>query len=193
MGGDTKSGRGASGRFLLRLDPGLHARLRGEARKRGRSLNRFCVEGLAALLAEASPVPGIEPVVRRAVALFGDHLVAVAVYGSFARGEARAGSDVDILVVVEPSVSLVRRMYDSWDEEPATVDGLAAEPHFAHLPGEDDVAGGLWGEVALDGIVLHDPHLLLSRSLVRIRHDIVAGRLVRRTSHGQPYWVRGAA
>ena len=32
-----------SGRFLLRIEPGLHALLRDEAERRGMSLNEYCV------------------------------------------------------------------------------------------------------------------------------------------------------
>ncbi|MEM1520379.1 MAG: nucleotidyltransferase domain-containing protein [Candidatus Korarchaeum sp.] len=34
-------------------------------------------------------------------AKFGEHLVSIVVFGSFARGEAREGSDLDLLIVVE--------------------------------------------------------------------------------------------
>lgn len=47
---------------------------------------------------------------------------------------------------------------------------------------------GLWAEVAMDGVVLFERGLKLSMALVRIRREIISGRLVRRLVHGQPCW-----
>lgn len=127
--------------------------------------------------------------VGRAVRLFGDHLVGVVVYGSWARGEATADSDVDSLIVLDHAVEIDRRLYRLWDDEPVIWDGRAVEPHFVHLPDPEESMAGLWAEVALDGIVLHDPSLRLSARLGRVRRDIAEGRIRRHTSHGQPYWV----
>ena len=57
-------------------------------------------------------------------------------------------------------------------------------PEAGHVAG-----GGLWPEIALDGIVLFERDGALSRKLVAIRRAIADGRLVRRTAHGQPYWT----
>jgi hypothetical protein len=48
---------------------------------------------------------------------------------------------------------------------------------------------GLWAEAALDGVVLFERGLVVSKRLAAVRRDIVAGRLVRRLAHGQPYWA----
>jgi hypothetical protein len=69
--------------------------------------------------------------------------------------------------------------------------GHAVEPHFVTLADPGRVVAGVWAEAALDGIVLLDPDLRLSRRLIRVRHDIMTGRIVRRTAHGQPYWIVG--
>jgi hypothetical protein len=50
----------------------------------------------------------------------------------------------------------------------------------------------MWGEVAIDGIVLFERGLHLTLHLIRVRHDIAAGRIVRRMAHGQPYWTEVA-
>jgi hypothetical protein len=51
---------------------------------------------------------------------------------------------------------------------------------------------GLWAEAAVDGVVLYDRDLSVSRRLVEVRNRIVAGEIVRRRVHGQPYWVEAA-
>jgi predicted nucleotidyltransferase len=118
--------------------------------------------------------------------------VGIAAFGSWARRQAAAGSDVDLLIVVDGSVALTRELYRAWDEEPVSWEGLAVEPHFVHLPEENRVAAGLWAEVALDGIVLFERGLEISMRLTKVRRDIVAGRIVRKVSHGQPYWAEVA-
>jgi hypothetical protein len=179
----------ASGRFLLRLEPRLHAALRQAARAAGLSLNDHCARKLA-LPGGCLAGPGDgATIVARAAELFAANLVGVVAFGSWARGEATERSDLDVLVVLAERVALARQIYRDWDDEPAVCDGRPVEPHFVHLPGAAETVAGLWAEVALDGIVLFDPTLAVSRRLAAIRRDIARGRIVRRTLHGQPYWV----
>ena len=189
MSASRKSTR-PSGRFVLRIDPGLHALLRSAARERGVSLNEYCSQKLAAPAGNALPPEGLGRAVERAATLFGADLIGIAAFGSWARGDAADGSDVDLLLVLENRVPLGRSLYRVWDEAPLVWAGRAVEPQFVHLPDPDETVAGLWGEVALDGIVLWERGLRVSARLVRVRRDIVSGRIVRRTAHGQPYWVR---
>jgi hypothetical protein len=179
-----------SGRFVLRIDPGLHALLRRSAREAGLSLNDYCARKLREQAVPAATPEELAVAVRRAAELFGEDLVGVAAFGSWTRGELRSGSDVDLLVVLEPRVRLDRRLYRRWDEQPMEWGGRVVESHFAHLPAPDATVGGIWAEVSIDGIVLFERDFRLSAQLIRVRHEIVSGRLVRRVAHGQPYWVR---
>lgn len=179
----------ASGRFLLRVEPGLHAALRRAAQEVSLSLNEYCSRRLAAPSGRADAVGPAAGVVRRAAALCGEELVGVVVYGSYARGDAEATSDVDVLIVVGRAVRLTRELYRRWDETPIDWQGRRVDPHFAHPPKDSGRPSGLWAEVAIEGIVLFERGLALSRALVRIRRDILAGRVARRVVHGQPYWA----
>ena len=187
----TPKGR-ASGRFLLRISPGLHGALRRSALEAGVSLNDYCARKLAVPAGNLFALEGAVLAVERAAAMVGDRLVGVAAFGSWARKQQADASDVDLLIVVETSVELTRELYRRWDDAPVAWEGRAVEPHFAHLPEEGRVAGGLWAEVALDGIVLFERGLALSQRLVEVRRDIVAGRIVRKIAHGQPYWAEVA-
>lgn len=184
--------REASGRFLLRLAPGLHAALRSASAAAGLSLNDYCARKLAAPLGDIAMIEGGACAVTHAASLFGDRLVGVAVFGSWARQEAADGSDVDLLIVVTPGVEITRTLYRQWDQEAEGWDGRVVEPHFVQLPAPDAVVAGLWAEVALDGIILFERDLTLSKRLAHVRRDMVAGRIIRRTSHGQPYWTEAA-
>jgi predicted nucleotidyltransferase len=179
----------ASGRFLLRLDPELHAELREAARVDGVSLNEYCARKLAAPAGPLASDVGAGVAVRRAASFFGAELIAVVVFGSWARGEAVEGSDVDLLVVVEDGVELSRELYRRWDAEALRWDGREVDVHVAHLPDPEGFSPGLWGEVAIDGVVLYDRGLRLSSRLAGIRACIAEGKLVRRFAQGQPYWV----
>lgn len=193
---DTKSlanrSPDASGRFLLRIAPGLHAALRRAAADAGVSLNDYCARKLSAPVGDLAALEGASKAVERAAVIFGERLVGIAAFGSWARQQAAAGSDVDLLVVVESSVTLTRDLYRAWDEGPISWEGHSVEPHFVHLPEESRLVAGVWAEVALDGIVLFERGLRVSMRLSRVRRDIVAGRIVRKVSHGQPYWAEVA-
>lgn len=179
-----------SGRFVLRLDPRLHGALRRAAAEAGLSLNEYCVRKLSGAGGDPSG-PGWRAVAR-ASATVDAGLVAVVAYGSWARGEAAAGSDVDVLVVVDREVPIVRALYHGWDEDPVAWEGRRVEPHFVHMPASGEKPSGTWAEVALDGVILFDRDLTVSRFLVGLRRRIVEGDMVRKEVHGQPYWLEAS-
>lgn len=189
---DTGSSRDSapSGRFVLRIDPALHAALREAASASGLSLNEYCTRKLV--------VPGInvlDPVadaVIRSASAVGEALVGIVGFGSWARGEMTASSDVDLLVVIEGDVPVTRRLYRDWDRDPLWWESHRVEPHFVHLPENALSVSGLWAEVAADGIVLFDRDFTIVRWLGDVRRQIATGRLVRRESNGHPYWIEAA-
>lgn len=178
----------ASGRFVIRMPPDLHAALRDAAQSSRLSLNAYCVRKLAIANVGIAVDEDATALVSHADSVVGKDLLAVALYGSWVRGEAYLGSDVDALIVVRPRVPLGRQLYSAWDAEPVAWQGRAVDPHFVH-PIADGEPSSLWAEVALDGVVLFERDWKLSAQLSRIRHSIAAGRIVRRFVHGQPYWT----
>ena len=184
--------RALSGRFVLRLDPELHAELRREAAIRGVSLNALCVQRLTAPGGVPPEFEDAAETVRRATELMGESLVGVVVFGSWARGESADTSDIDVLIVIEGGVPVTRELYRRWDEAPVAWRGRPVDPHFVHLPPERRTPSGLWAEVAIDGIVLHDPRHRLFPRLAAVRRALAEGRLRRRTVHGTGYWTEPA-
>ena len=190
---DTKrASERASGRFVLRISPGLHAALRRAAAELALSLNDYCARKLTAPAGGLAASTAAASVVERAASLFGAGLLGVVAFGSWARGDLRDGSDVDVLVVLDRSIPLARALYRRWDEVPLEWGGRPVEAHFVRLPDPAETVAGVWGEVALDGIVLFERSLFLSTRLAAVRRDIAAGRIVRRSAHGQPYWTKAA-
>jgi hypothetical protein len=181
-----------SGRFLLRVDPALHALLKASARDLGLSLNDYCARKLTAPVDATALADDGAAVVRRAVGFYGPRLAGVVVFGSWARGEAADGSDVDLLVVLERTLALTRSLYAPWDASPATWNGRPVEVHLAHLPVPGQPTMGVWTEVALDGLIVFERARRVSACLAAVRREIAAGRFVRRVSQGQPYWVKVA-
>lgn len=187
---DTIPGDGASGRFLLRVDPWLHAALRTAAVEAELSLNEYCRRKLMA--------PGLQvtgpatDVVDSATAVVGGALIGVVAFGSWARAELTARSDVDVLVLVGAEVALRRELYRAWDAKPVFWGSHPVEPHFVHVPDPAARISGLWAEVAVDGVVLFERGFEVSRLLAAVRRRIADGVLVRRRIHGQPYWVEAA-
>jgi predicted nucleotidyltransferase len=177
----------SSRRFLLRLPAALHERLTRSARTRGISLNEHCIRSLAG--AEAGTAGPLGDAVAKALTQLGSAVVGIAVFGSWARGEAGPASDVDLLVVLSPEVEITRGLYDTWDGVDLRVGGHRVEPHFVRMRSEDDGVSGFWAEVALDAAVVYDPELALARELARVRRALVSGELVRRTSGGRSWWT----
>jgi len=179
-------------RFLLRLPATLHRRLTARAGQLGLSLNEYCVRKLGGPEAVGLAEPAALAIRARAEAVVGAQLVGIVIHGSFARGEAGTASDVDVLVVVEPSQALTRALYRTWDGDALSWAGRPVDAHFVHLPADPARAGGVWCEAAVDGIVLHDPEGRVEPVLRRIRRAIADRRLVRKRAHGQPYWTEAA-
>jgi hypothetical protein len=99
---------------------------------------------------------------------------------------------VDLLLVVESGLEITRALYRDWDERPLRWEDHPVEPHFVHLPEANARITGLWAEAAVDGVVLFERGLELSRHLAQVRRRILAGEIQRRWVHGQPYWVEAA-
>ena len=150
-------------------------------------MNELCSRSLA--LPSALLPDGILEGVRRARDLLGEDIRGVVAFGSWARDELVEGSDVDLLIVLDPERRIDRSLYRAWDRFPLAWAGYSIEPHFVHLPEEGRRITGLWAEVSIDGIVLFDAELSLSRRLAEIRRRIASGEVVRRWEGGHPYWV----
>ena len=181
-----------SGRFVLRIDPGLHGALRRAAHARGVSLNEYCATKLAAPTGEPLAFQGAQAMVRRAAALLGESLIGVVAFGSWARGEMADASDIDVLVAVDPDVAINRDLYRRWDDEVIRWNDRLVDPHFVHLASPQRPSSGLWAEVAIDGLVLFERDLRLSSALAAIRRSLMDGRMRRRVVHGQGYWTEVA-
>ena len=181
--------RPPSGRFVLRIDPSLHATLRAGARSVGVSLNRYCARELGSPGSEL-PQPAGEAV-GRAHSILAESLLGVVVFGSWARGEPSSESDLDILLIADDRLPIARALYRQWDDSPVLEwDGHTVEPHFVHLPADGEAPSGLWAEVAMDGLVLFERGLAVSRALAGVRRRILEERLSHRVVHGNSYWVR---
>lgn len=161
--------------------------LRTAAKASGLSLNEYCVRKLKSPSVAMGSAAG--DAVAAASRVCGEHLRAVVAFGSWARGEAAADSDVDLLIVVAAGLAVTRRLYRIWDRKPASWEGRSLEPHFVQQPAMGARPSGLWAEVATDGIVLFDPGLDASRYLVRVRRLVAEGRIRQQRVHGQTYWV----
>jgi predicted nucleotidyltransferase len=179
-------------RFLLRLPPALHRALTARAAAHHLSLNEYCVRKLAGPESLMIRDTAALEVSARAQVVAGAQLIGLVVHGSWARGEMRAASDVDVLAVVEADLPLTRALYRQWDEVSLSWQGRAVDAHFLHLPANPDRAGGVWCEAAVDGIVLSDRDGRIEETLRRIRRAVADGRLVRKHAHGQPYWTVAA-
>lgn len=83
----------------------------------------------------------------------------MAVYGSWARGEARMGSDVDVLIVLpsdlaEDAEDLYREQIADWCTYAGRVAGLPVSPIVLDAHEAQQVDGKLWDSIRRDGVVI---------------------------------------
>lgn len=182
-------------KLLIRLPAWLHRELKARAAAHRKTLNEFCLEGLRSSLSSSAWAvsPGAEEAAIVLNSSLAARLEAIILFGSRAREDAWQGSDTDLLLCLPRGAQLNRGIYQEWDALAGQSGGRVASstsPHFAVLPDSVDQAGGLWFEVAIDGIVLWDRRLEVSRFLSRLRRYLLAGNAVRKTTYGIPYWVK---
>lgn len=178
------------GKFILRVPPALHTQLKADALRAGSSLNEHCTRILeSGGAASRTDDAFARDLVDRAERILGDALAGVIVYGSWVRGEAADTSDIDVMLVAERGATITRSLLANWDSSPLNFDGRPVQAHFISLPASTGSISGLWAELAIDGVVVFERGFEVSRRLARARSEIAAGRLQRRRSHGQNYWV----
>ncbi|MBI3185910.1 MAG: nucleotidyltransferase domain-containing protein [Myxococcales bacterium] len=143
--------------------------------------------------------PLLSALVRNAEAELGDRLLAVAVYGSVARGQAGPASDVDLLVVADglPN-SPAERLRSFSSVEAATrpeVEQLRARGYRAELspllwsPAQLAAFSFLQLDLATDARILFDPRGLLSRRLEGVRRKMAELGTRRVPYRGTYYWL----
>ena len=114
----------------------------------------------------------------------GDRLVAVVLFGSRARGEAREDSDWDLLVL---ALDLPSRLFQRHRvlkqmlpaAERGRISLLAKTPQEFEAP-----LPALYLDIALDGIVLYDPELYIADKLVVLR-QLIGQKGLRRERAGR--------
>jgi hypothetical protein len=184
-----------SGKFVLRLPPELHASLQNDARSQSLSLNELCRIRLSCLPNSVSGASGFGGELLAWVQALPAPLIGLTLFGSQAKGAATAGSDTDLLLVLEAGTPLSRDLYSVWDEHfkslPSGLRSKSLTPHFAVFDPEVGSCGSLWLEISLSGILLWEKFPgRIEKHLIRIREAIADGRFRRMVSHGHPYWVR---
>lgn len=128
---------------------------------------------------------------------FADHLVAVALFGSAARGEAGERSDLDFLVVLRGIPKTLQRRYEVYKpihDTVTTQSGRTRDVTVIDLDEEfidnDDVEiTSLMLNIASDANIIYDPDGKLASFLSRVRKLIDAAGLERyRTGDGKYGW-----
>ena len=165
----------------------LHERLRGEASRRGLSLNALCVERLGRETGPGAVRSEATASVETAVRQWHSDLIGVVLFGSTARGEAREWSDIDLLFAMDDCVPITRELYRRWDAIAEA--NSRVSPHFAHPPADRSSPGSLWLEVSMDGIVLYERGGQVTRLLSGLRRLIATGKVECREAYGHRYWI----
>ncbi len=120
---------------------------------------------------------------------FGENLIAVVLYGSWARGEGKPGSDVDLFIIARnlpkrrfPRILHVHKPVAGRFHYPVSI--LAKEPE--EFEGQFP---SLYLDLGLDGQVLYDPDHYISPRLARIRRIIEEAGLYRQKCDGDFVWL----
>ena len=130
----------------------------------------------------------LEQVVVALQAGLGGNLVAVALFGSQARGEATAGRDWDLLVIAKgmPGQPFERRLLLK-HLLPIPCRGIVSI--LARTPAEFEAhVPSLYLDIALDGCILHDPQGYIAARLKILRQLIERAGLQRQRSEVGYVW-----
>lgn len=189
--------------LIVRLPESLHRVIKKRAERLGISLNRYCVNLLqgdkksedSSRGATSSSFLGLgtdcnlplDELSSEILRAFPNEVEGIVLFGSWARGDVRSSSDIDLLVVLRPEMHLDRDVYSRLPTR--HLNGHEVSPLFVQLPKDPEEIRGVWFEIALDGLVLYDRNLVLSSFLSRVRNFIADGRVQRLLAHGHPYWI----
>jgi predicted nucleotidyltransferase len=110
-------------------------------------------------------------------AAIGDDLVAIALFGSVARGQARSDSDFDLYVVTRRSCLGDSRLHGTWTRIDASPEyGALARAGFRPTPSPvphtvGDLVRHPWIllDIAHHGVILYDPKSVLEQELRAVR------------------------
>jgi predicted nucleotidyltransferase len=147
---------------------------------------------LGGALVESDPMAGDRippewrPLIDRAVeayrAALGDDLVAIALFGSVARGQARPHSDLDLYVVtrervsvlLDPRLDRVQDLHRSAEYAALRELGFRPDPApVLHTVAELVTHPWILLDIADHGVILHDPEGVLGRELAAVRRRLV--------------------
>jgi hypothetical protein len=89
--------------------------------------------------------------------------VSLAVYGSWARGEAGPGSDVDVIVILPASLAEndedeYREQIADWCEYARRVAGLPVSPIVVAAGETEEIDSDLWSDIRRDAVVIAGIH-----------------------------------
>ena len=179
-----------SGKFVLRVGSDMHKKLLSYAERKNLSLNAACIDLLSQGLyptASHSDLPfGLSWLISKDCPV-SRHILGIIIYGSWARGESVESSDIDVLLVLEPSIRIERSLYSSIGNQDNIDERVSLM--FTSLPEGKKDFGSLWFEVSLDGILIFDKNKVVASKLAEVRQCITSGSVIRKVSHGQGYWI----
>ena len=174
-----------SSKILLRLPKALHDAVKARAASAKLSVNSLLERYIAQGVADPVPQDLFSRVIEDARREFAGGFVGLLLFGSQARGDVHDTSDTDLLLVVSEDVRIERSMYRAWDER--LPEGVSL--HISRLPPHAEDAGSLWLECALDARILYDPSGRIAEFLSAAKRYITSGKVARRVTHGQGFWI----
>ncbi len=195
--------KGFSGKFVLRIPNELHSVLYKRSQELGVSLNSLCCKILSSSTSfSTAPIDSIShsslissSFLQSIIEFWREKLCAILLFGSVAKAAHTPSSDVDLLLVLKNHVEPTRELYREWDvfyEKSRKEFSHTQEisPQFVQCPHNVFDAGGLWYEVAIQGVLLWQSDESVFHFLQNVREIIACGKIIRHFSHGHPYWVK---